>query len=125
MDVNKRLRDLMNNEDDMDDMLDMVSPLEQTTTTPAPASGGTWSNLLKKLDANGPPLKKGKTKVEKPAKPPPYSYYEIPAGYFDPYKHGYCFVRSELMYRTPDDQLLKATGVDEFGPFKSAPVRRN
>lgn len=118
MDVNKRLRDLMNDEDDMEDMLESVKPLQ----TEKPTTN--WNTIMKKMDCTGPPLKKGRVKVQKPIQPPPYQYYEVPAGYFDPYKHGYCFLKSELMYKTPDGVLHKATGVDEFGPFKCMPVRR-
>jgi hypothetical protein len=43
---------------------------------------------------------------------------------FDIDRHGYFFVNSRLMYRTPDNVLHPATGVDEFGPFESAPVTK-
>jgi hypothetical protein len=38
---------------------------------------------------------------------------------------GYVLVKGELKYRTPDNVLHPATGVDSFGPFKCASEPRN
>ena len=120
--MNKRIRDLMNDEDTgANEVLHNIQPLEEQ---PKPSVTNNWSGVLKKLDASGPPLKKGKPKAAAKLPPVPYGYMEVPAGYFDPYQHGYCLLKSELMYKTPDGVLHKATGVDTFGPFKTMPVRR-
>lgn len=91
----------------------------------------TWPTLMQKMDAKGPPIKKiiiRKPKIikkETQAKPlPPWMDYFIPPDCFDSNKHGYWMRGRDLIYKTPDGKTYPATGCDEFGPFKDAPLKQ-
>lgn len=103
-----------------------------------------WTSLLAKMDASGPPLKKFQ-RARKPSSTAPtktqdtrkefldlsvlgidtYCYptrHNDIKPYFDGYKHGYYRIKNRLMYKTPDGMYIPATGVDSFGPWPDKPL---
>jgi len=128
MSINKRIRDIME-ESNTEDLLENVKPMEESAQpiSVQPAKPAGWSSLLQKMDHKGPPLKKKQTRIDRKLQPPkqnttPNIYFQDIGDYFDPWKHGYCMLKSEMFYKFPDGSLHRCTGVDEFGPFKSMPV---
>jgi hypothetical protein len=116
-----RIRDMINNDqyDEEEDEDDIPEPVHATPNK--------WSHIMGKLDAKGPCKKTlaKKKKEVKPSVPKPWmTFFNVPEGCFDGYKHGY-FKRvgdSKLYYRTPSNEVFEATGVDNFGPFRDPPM---
>lgn len=112
----------------------MSSQNESEHSSPPSSQQDQWQRVLAKLDGAGPPLKSVRKTEKKVASACANSVEKNPSSserfseawldtYFDPMVHGYWRAKGgDLVYRMPNGQQVRATGVDAFGPFAEMPL---